>query len=106
MRGVTVDMGRSAVSQVEGVDIILTERCIQPIDTALLRSLGIDPENRRLISLKSSAHFRAAFEPLAEKIFEVDAPGLLHPDLSRFQYRRIRRPCFPLDSFSENPLTE
>ena len=106
MRGVSVDMGATAVFRVDGVDIILTARRMQPIDTELLRSLSIEPETRLLIALKSSVHFRAAFEPLAERVFEVDAPGLLHPDLSRFQYRRLRRPCFPLDAMAENSLTD
>ena len=46
--------------------------------------------------VKSSIHYRAAFEPLASRIIEVDAPGLCSGDLSVFPYERIRRPIFPL----------
>jgi microcystin degradation protein MlrC len=90
-------MGRTAVFQAGGVEVILTERRVQASDTQLLRSVGIEPTDRLLIALKSSVHCRADFAPIAKGIFEVDAPGLLHPDLTRFAIRRIRRPCFPLD---------
>lgn len=97
MRGLTMEMGRTAVFVVGGVEVILTERRIQAKDTQLLRSLGIEPLDRLLIALKSSVHYRADFGPLAKAVFEVDAPGLLHPDLTRFSFRKLRRPCFPLD---------
>jgi microcystin degradation protein MlrC len=47
---------------------------------------------------KSSIHYRAAFEPIAREIIEVDAPGLSPSDLTRFAFTNVRRPIFPLDS--------
>jgi microcystin degradation protein MlrC len=47
--------------------------------------------------VKSSIHYRAAFEPLARAILEVDAPGLSSSNLARFTFTRVRRPIFPLD---------
>jgi microcystin degradation protein MlrC len=47
--------------------------------------------------VKSTIHYRAAFEPIAREIIEVDAPGLSSSNLARFDFRRIRRPIFPLD---------
>lgn len=97
MTGVEMTMGRAAVFQCGGVEVVLTERRVQPKDAQLLRSLGIEPKDRLIIVLKSSVHFRADYGPIAKAIFEVDAPGLLHPDLTRFSFRRLKRPCFPLD---------
>jgi microcystin degradation protein MlrC len=45
----------------------------------------------------SSIHYRAAFEPIARAILEVDAPGLSSSHLGRFAFTRVRRPIFPLD---------
>ena len=47
--------------------------------------------------MKSSVHFRAAFEPIARAILEVDAPGLSSSNLGRFPFAHVRRPIFPLD---------
>jgi microcystin degradation protein MlrC len=47
--------------------------------------------------LPLDARHRAAFEPIAREIVEVDAPGLSSSNLSRFAFTRIRRPIFPLD---------
>jgi microcystin degradation protein MlrC len=97
MTGTTVKMGLTAVFVVNTVEIILTENHFQPFDPEALRCLNIEPRKRLLIGLKSAVHFRAAFQDLAEKIFEVDTPGITSPDLRRYSYKRVRRPIYPLD---------
>jgi microcystin degradation protein MlrC len=59
--------------------------------------LGIDLASKRFIVVKSSVHFRAAHEPVAAEIIELDAPGLSSPRLTGFGFKNIRRPIFPLD---------
>jgi microcystin degradation protein MlrC len=61
------------------------------------RAVGIEPRRRRVIAVKSSVHFRAAFEPLAAAVLEVETPGLSGSDLAALPYRRVRRPIVPLD---------
>ncbi|NDG47855.1 MAG: MlrC family protein 3, partial [Rhodospirillales bacterium] len=53
----------------------------------------------RVVVLKSRGHFRAGFAEFApnERILEVDAPGLTSPVLSRFAWKRLPRPVFPID---------
>jgi microcystin degradation protein MlrC len=94
--GVRARIGRTAVLVVGGVEIIVTERRTQPYDAALLRSVGIEPTERRLIALKSAVHFRSTFQEIAERIFDVDTPGIHRPDFDSFTYRRLRRPVYPL----------
>ena len=91
------DMGRTAVLRVRGVDVVVTEKRLQPTDLQLYRSLGIEPAERRFIVVKSSVHYRAAHDPIAKEIIELDTPGLTSPRLAGFDFRRIRRPIFPLD---------
>jgi len=97
--GTTTRLGLSAVVEVGDppVEVILTSNRVQVLDPQLLRAVGIAPEERRILVLKSSVHFRAAFEPLAAAIIEVDGPGLSTPDLLSLPYRHIRRPIWPLD---------
>ena len=99
MTGTTVKMGMTTVFVVNNVEIILTENHFQPFDPEALRCLNIEPSDRLLIGLKSAVHFRAGYQDLAAKIFEVDTPGITAPDVRRYNYRRVRRPIFPLDEF-------
>ena len=90
-------MGRTVVIETNGIEIILTEKRIQPYDAEVLRSVGIEPTDRKLIALKSAVHFRADYTPIAHQILEVDTPGVHSPDLFSYDYRRLRRPIYPLD---------
>ena len=91
------DMGPTAVLDVCGNDVIVATKRLQPLDLNLYRSLGIEPTDKRFIVVKSSVHFRAAHDPIAKEIIELDTPGLTSPRLSGFGFKRIRRPIFPLD---------
>jgi microcystin degradation protein MlrC len=95
--GAQTDMGPTAVLEIGGNDVIVTSKRYQPLDLQLYRSLGIDLASKRFIVVKSSVHFRAAHEPVAAEIIELDAPGLSSPRLTGFGFKNIRRPIFPLD---------
>ncbi len=100
-RGRIGGMGRTIVLKVGGVEIILTEKRIQPYDAEVLRSVGIEPKDRKLIALKSAVHFRADYTPIAHEILEVDTPGVHSPDLFSYDYQKLRRPVYPLDADAE-----
>ena len=84
-RGATDRMGRTAVIKTGGVEVILTEERSQPLDAEVLRSVGIEPRDRKLIALKSAVHYRADYTPIAHEILEVDTPGVHSPNLIEFQ---------------------
>ena len=96
-RGTVGQMGTTAVVQIGGIEIILTERRIQPYDAEVLRSVGIEPKARKLIALKSAVHFRADYTPIAHQILDVDTPGVHSPNLFSYDYQQLRRPIYPLD---------
>jgi len=91
------DMGATAVIEIGGNDVIVTTKRVQPLDLQVYRSQGIDPTAKRFIVVKSSVHYRAAHEPIAKKVLELDTPGLTSPRLAGFGFKNIRRPIFPLD---------
>jgi microcystin degradation protein MlrC len=95
--GSQADMGATAVLLVGGNEVIVTSKRLQPTDLQLYRSLGIEPTERRFIVVKSSVHYRAAHEPIAEEVIELDTPGLTSPRLAGFGFKNLRRPIFPLD---------
>lgn len=91
------EIGRSAVLEVDGVELIVAERKMAPNDPEIFRRHGIEPTEKKILVVKSRGHFRAAYEPFAKEIIEVDAPGVASPNLKQFPYRHVRRPIFPLD---------
>jgi len=95
--GLRADVGRTAVLDVDGVEIILTEKSHAPNDPEIFRRNGIEPTEKKILLLKSRGHFRAAYEPFSKEVVEVDAPGLTTPNLKWFKYKNVPRPIFPLD---------
>jgi len=96
--GAETRMGPTAVLVCDGIEVIVTSNRDQALDAGVFLSQGIDPATTRVLVLKSSVHYRAAFEPLAARVVEVDTPDLSNSDLSRYAYRHVRRPIFPLDA--------
>ena len=99
--GTLSSRGRTVLLEIGGrggIELQLTELRGHPYDLNYFRAFGIEPTQRRILVLKSAAHFRAAFEPIATKVIEVDAPGISSPRLETFDYVRLRRPIYPLDS--------
>ena len=90
-------MGTTALLDIDGISVIVTEQRIQALDLSLFRSVGIEPTMMRAIVVKSSVHFRAAFAPIAAEIIDVDTPGISSPHLERFSFTHVRRPIWPLD---------
>ncbi len=82
---------------VDDIKVILISYRWQTLDPEMIRFVGIDPTADKVVVVKSTIHYRAAFEPLAKEIIEVDVPGLSSSNLARFQFERIRRPIFPVD---------
>jgi microcystin degradation protein MlrC len=95
--GVAVDLGTTALVVCHGIEVLVTEHAETPIDFNIFRRHGIEPTEKRVIALKGKGHFRASFEPIAERIVLVEGPGITGSDLSRLAFRQVRRPIWPLD---------
>ncbi len=95
--GVRVKLGKTAVIVCNGIEVLVTSHAETPIDLNIFRSHGIDPTKRRVIALKGKGHFRASFEPIAERVVLVEGPGITGSDLSRLTFQNVRRPIWPLD---------
>lgn len=99
MAGLPVDLGPTAVFVCgdPAIEVLITSRAETPIDLNVFRSHGVEPTARRVIALKGKGHFRAAFEPIAERIVLVEGPGISGAELNRLPFRNVRRPIWPLD---------
>jgi len=91
-RGSRMRLGPMALLRVVGTDVrvIVSTRKQQAADQAKFRHLGVEPAAQKILALKSSVHFRADFQDLAEEILIVAAPGPNPVNHLDFPYRRLR----------------
>jgi len=97
-QGSPIDLGKTALLRCGGVDIVVASRRTQVLDREPFLLHGIDVTRRRIIGLKSSAHFRAGFATVARAIVTADPPGITTANLFNLPYRRLRRPIYPFDA--------
>lgn len=96
-RGARGSIGTSVVLDLDGILVIVCSKRLQSRDPEIFRAAGIDPMDQKILVVKSAVHFRAGFGPIAAGIVVADAPGLTSLDLSQFDFKRIRRPLYPID---------
>ena len=73
------------------IQIVVTSIRNQCLDLAHFTHLGLDPCAASIIVVKSTAHFRADFEPIAEKVLLASSPGHFPCNLSSVTYRNLRK---------------
>jgi len=95
--GGPASLGRTAVIETLGIEIVLNEIRQQPFHPDAFSSAGVDPWSKRVVVVKSSIHFNAGFAERAAAILYCDAPGTLSNDARSRPYQHIRRPIWPLD---------
>jgi microcystin degradation protein MlrC len=73
-----------------GVSVVLASARIQAIDQEQFRHVGIEPSQVPILALKSTVHFRADFQPLADTVLCVVSPGAHISDPVELPYHRLR----------------
>ncbi|GAA0304509.1 M81 family metallopeptidase [Sphingomonas oligophenolica] len=89
LTGKVTDVGPSARLSIGGVHIVVSTWKDQMMDRNQYRMVGIDPESMAILVNKSSTHFRADFEQIAEAIIVAKAPGLLLADPADLPWTRL-----------------
>jgi microcystin degradation protein MlrC len=88
--GSRMQLGPMALLEHEGVRVVVSSRKQQAADRSMFRHLGIEPERQKILALKSSVHFRADFQEIAEEILVVASPGANPADHLQLPYRHLR----------------
>ena len=57
---------------------------------AMIRHLGVEPAEQKILAVKSTVHFRADFDPIAAETLVVLAPGANSCRLSELSYQNLR----------------
>ena len=89
-KGNYADLGPSALIECGGVRVIVVSRKMQALDQSLVRHVGIEPSECRILVLKSSVHFRADYQPIAEAVLVGAAPGPAVADPSELPFKNLR----------------
>ena len=66
--GSRINLGASACLRIDDVRVVVGSRKAQMADQAMFRFVGIEPTEQAILVNKSSVHFRADFELIAERI--------------------------------------
>lgn len=99
LNGVDVPLGASAAIKVHlgedrsiaperGIDVVLNSRRGQAYATTIFSELGIDPTQKRMLVVKSTQHFYAAFEPISAQVMYAGDLGALTRDMGRLPFTR------------------
>ena len=72
------------------VRIVVGSRRSQCLDQAMIRHLGVEPGEQKIVCVKSTVHFRADFDPIAAETLVVIAPGIHPCRLVDLDYKKLR----------------
>ncbi|NSX02646.1 M81 family metallopeptidase [Cupriavidus gilardii] len=89
MNGMDVDVGPAARLTIGGVHVVVSSGKAQMLDRNLYRMAGVEPERMKILVNKSSVHFRADFQPIAEAVLVAKAPGPLLADPADLLWKKL-----------------
>lgn len=93
-----VSMGPAAAISIGMLDVVLAAGRAQTFSPEAFTKLGVDLKKKKLVVVKSSNHFHAAFSKVAAAIHHLDCGGPFPPDVRKIPYTKLRRPISPLDA--------
>ncbi|AOJ29553.1 M81 family metallopeptidase [Burkholderia seminalis] len=89
MNGMRADVGPVACLRIDGVLIVVSSGKAQMLDRNLYRVGGVEPESMKILVNKSSVHFRADFQDIAEAVLVATAPGPMTADPAELPWTRL-----------------
>ena len=89
MTGVKVRIGPCACLEMDGVLIAVASGKMQMLDRELFRAVGIQPEQMKILVVKSSNHFRADFTPIASRVLVAKAAGPMAADPGDLPWKKL-----------------
>ncbi|MBM3531748.1 MAG: M81 family metallopeptidase [Alphaproteobacteria bacterium] len=99
--GTKAQLGPAAVLDTGKMQIVVISRHHEPFDVGIFTSLGIQPTEKRYLLLKSRIHYRAGFAKMAKHTFRLDGQGVTTSDNTLLDFKKIRRPIYPLDRIND-----
>ena len=97
MKGFISYPGQRALLESDNVYIIICENVCISHDRAMLTTLGLDPKEMGLISMRATHSFMSCYAEVMGSWIYVDTPGYSTRDHKSLPYKKCKRPIYPLD---------
>jgi len=72
------------------VRVVVGSSRSQCLDQAMIRHLGVEPCEQKIVAVKSTVHFRADFDPIAAETLVVISPGVNYCKFDDLHYHNLR----------------
>lgn len=95
--GMVGEMGLTVVLAIGAIRLNLRSIPHFEWDLGIHHSIGLDPAGAALVFVRSPAHFRVSYAPIAARIFLADTPGPTCLNMRRIPFTKVTRPFYPLD---------
>ena len=102
--GAKMPLGDSAAIDLGGIEVVLITKRNQAMGTDLFTGMGVEIADKKIVVVKSTNHFYAAFAPHASRVLYCDSGGPIPRDHRKVPYTRVQRPIWPLDEDVEPVL--
>jgi len=89
--------------EVAGVDVVVTSKHVGCYDPEMMRSLGIRPEDRKVIVVKLG-YLEPEIRAIAKRSMMALTTGSTDELFERLPYEKLKRPIYPLDGDFEAEL--
>jgi len=100
--GMVENMGKTVVLVIKkNIFLVITELRAITFDPEQFISLGISPEDMKIIIVKSPNTFRPNYESLAKEIIMLKVPGPCSSNLIDLPFKNIKRPMYPWDQMDD-----
>ena len=83
-------IGDAVALHYQGIDIIVSSERAQCFSPCIFIDLGINPNEKPLLIIKSAQHFYGAFAPIASEVIYMAAPGAVPPIMQQISYQNMR----------------
>ncbi|WP_029041156.1 M81 family metallopeptidase [Cucumibacter marinus] len=101
-----VPIGDSAHIRIKGIDVILNSTRAQSFDPSVFSALGIAPTSRKILVIKSTNHFHAAFARIAAEIIYCSAGSPYPNDPATNAYRKAPKDIWPMVADPQGALVQ
>jgi microcystin degradation protein MlrC len=100
--GTDQNMGKTVVLIInKNIYLVITELKAMTVDPEQFISIGILPEEMKVIIVKSISDFKANYGAFAKEIIMLSTPGPCSSDLLGLPFKNIKRPMFPWDQMDD-----
>ncbi len=91
-----VPFGDAALIEINGIEVVLNSTRAQCFDPSMFDAMGIAPERKRILVVKSTNHFYDSFAKIARRIIYCSAGSPYPNDPAKTRYLKAPRNIWPM----------